>query len=126
MTLIDFIIRIKNGYLAGKEVVDVKRSIRTVRSLELLKKHGYIQEFDVPENIMEPISVTLSYKGHKPAISEVKLFSKPGRRVYRGVKEIRPVTGGLGIALISTSRGIMTDKQARKEKVGGELLFAIW
>jgi small subunit ribosomal protein S8 len=126
MTLIDFIIRIKNGYLAGKEVVDVKRSILTINSLELLKKHGYIREYKVSENSMDPISVTLSYKDRQPAISEVKLFSKPGRRIYRGVKEIRPVTGGLGIALISTSRGIMTDKQARKEKVGGELLFAIW
>lgn len=126
MTLIDFIIRIKNGYLAGKEVVDVKRSILTINSLELLKKHGYVREYIVSENMMDPISVTLSYKDREPAISEVKLFSKPGRRIYRGVKDIRPVTGGLGIALISTSRGIMTDKQARKEKVGGELLFAIW
>ena len=119
----DELIRIKNGYLIGKEKVFVKYSKLIWAILKLLEKEGYIESAKQKER---QITVTLKYVSRKPAITDVKRVSKPSLRVYKGVKDLPRVLNGLGIAVISTPKGIMTDKVARKEKVGGEVLALVW
>lgn len=119
----DAIIRVKNGYQVGKETVSLRYSKLVLRLMQLLVKEGYIS--DVSEKERE-IIVTLKYNLRKPAITEVERVSKPSLRVYKGVKDLPRVLNGLGIAIISTPKGLLTDKQAKKEKVGGEVLALIW
>ncbi len=124
----DLLIRIKNGYMASLKEVTVSRSKLGAAICELLQKEGYIDGCKVQDR---NIKVTLKY--HKeagslatPALSGVRRISKPGLRVYRGNKDLPWVFDGLGIAIISTPRGIMSDKEARKEKVGGEIMAYVW
>jgi small subunit ribosomal protein S8 len=136
-TVADSLIRIKNGYLSFKNEVVLPYSNLVKAICEVLKKEGYISEFkEIPaphnEKIRQ-ITVTLKYDSEsdmtarkKPALSEVKRISKPGLRVYKNKKMIPYVLNGLGIAIISTPKGVMTDKQARKEGVGGEILAYVW
>lgn len=119
----DALIRIKNSYLVGKESVLLKYSKLVLKLMQLLKKEGYIG--DVSKTDRE-IIVILKYISRKPAITEVKKVSKPSLRVYKGVKTLPRVLNGLGIAIISTPKGLMTDKDARAEKVGGEVLALVW
>ncbi len=123
----DLPIRIKNGYLAQKPsiVVDDTKMNRVI--LDLLKSEGYIGAFaQKGEGVKSYIEVDLLYKNRMPALSGVKIISKPGRRVYESVRTIKPVLGGLGVAIISTPAGMITDKMAREKKVGGEVLFYMW
>ncbi|OGK19687.1 30S ribosomal protein S8 [Candidatus Roizmanbacteria bacterium RIFCSPHIGHO2_02_FULL_40_13b] len=123
----DLPIRLKNGYLAKKPMIVVAHSKGTVSILELLKENRYISEFEiVEENNKKAITVTLLYTDKKPAITNVKIISKPGRRIYNPVKKLQPVLGGMGMALISTPQGIVTDTKAREVGIGGEVLFYIW
>lgn len=119
----DALIRIKNSYQVGKESVLLKYSKLVLKLMQLLKKEGYIS--DVSKTDRE-ILVTLKYTSRKPAITEVKKVSKPSLRIYKGVKTLPRVLNGLGIAIISTPKGLMTDKDARAEKVGGEVLALVW
>lgn len=119
----DALIRIKNGYMIRKQSVDVRFSKMTLRIMKLLQKEGYIQ--DVKQKGQEVV-VGLKYNARIPAMTEVKRVSKPSLRVYRGVKELPRVLNGLGMAIISTPKGVMTDRQARKEKLGGEVLALVW
>lgn len=123
-TIGDSLIRIKNGYLAQKTEVTLKYSKIVVSICEVLKKEGYIESAK-SQNERE-IVVALKYSGKVPSVADVKRVSKPGLRVYKGSKELPRVLGGLGVALISTPKGILTDKQARKEGVGGEILAYVW
>lgn len=126
-TIIDLIIRIKNGYLAGKNDIQGSYSRLNENVLALLKKESYIKDFSVVEvDKKKDITIQLLYNDNKPAVTGIKILSKPGRRTYRRLKDMRPVLGGLGIAIISTSQGVITDKQARENKKGGEILFQIW
>ena len=94
---------------------------------EILKNEGYIEDYEVLEgNYQGVIKIYLKYIGKKRVISGLKRISKPGLRVYVGKNEIPKVLGGLGVAVLSTSKGIMTDKAARKEGLGGEVLCYIW
>ncbi len=123
----DLPIRIKNGYLAQKQSVTVDNANMTRIILELLKAEGYIGSYEVKgEGTKSYIEVDLLYKNRMPALSGVKIISKPGRRVYESARAIKPVLGGLGVAIISTPAGMLTDKQAREKKVGGEVLFYMW
>lgn len=123
----DLPIRIKNGYLAKKTSIEVSHSKIALAILELLKKEGYVGEYEQRvEGSKSAVEVTLLYKDRIPAMNGVKIISKPGRRIYSSVTKIKPVLGGMGIALISTPAGIMTDKMAREQKIGGEVLFYIW
>lgn len=119
----DALIRIKNGYQVGKESVLLRYSKLILKLMQLLKKEGYIGE--VSQKGRE-IIVTLKYTLRKPAITEVKRVSKPSLRVYKGVKDLPRVLNGLGVAIISTPKGLMTDKDARAQKAGGEVLALVW
>lgn len=123
---IDMIIRIKNGYMARKETVEVNFSKLNREILKKMKELGLIKDFKEEGEKIKKIIVYLNYIDKSPAFSEVKIFSRPGRRWYTSYKKITPVLGGLGVAFISTSKGLLTDKEARRLKVGGELLFSVW
>ncbi len=122
-TVADALIRIKNGYLARQDKVVLSYSKLVIAICSLLQKEGYLADFKEDKN---SFIVTLKYEGRDPALVDVKRISKPGLRVYKGNKEIPWVLNGAGIAIISTPRGVMTDKQARKEGVGGEIMAYVW
>jgi len=124
-SFIDLIIRIKNAYLAGKEKVEVLRSNFNLNILKKLKELKYIKDYFEKED-GKKIEVELLYKNNQPALNDVKIHSKMGRRIYRGYRKLKPVLNGLGFSIISTSKGILTNVEAKKLKVGGELLFDIW
>ncbi|OGK56039.1 30S ribosomal protein S8 [Candidatus Roizmanbacteria bacterium RIFCSPLOWO2_02_FULL_38_10] len=124
---VDLIIRIKNGYGARKMKISVQYSRFNQDILQILKKNKYITDYKI-EGIgaKKNISVTLAYNQNEPVVSGVKLASRSGRRIYSKAKDLEPVLGGLGMVVLSTPKGVITDKEARKMKVGGELLFKIW
>jgi len=124
-SFIDLIIRIKNGYLARKEKVEVLSSNFNLRILKKLKELKYIKDYSEKED-GKKIEVELLYNNNQKALTDVKIHSKIGRRIYRGYRELKPVLNGLGFSIISTSKGILTNVEAKKLKVGGELLFDIW
>ncbi|MFZ8847595.1 MAG: 30S ribosomal protein S8 [Candidatus Hydrothermia bacterium] len=121
----DMLIRIKNGQMRRKEFVEIyPKSKMKLEILKILKKEGFIEDYEEKE---KSIIVKLRYfPDGKPLITDVKRISKPSRRVYVSYKELKPVMNGIGIAILSTSKGILTDKEARKLKVGGELLLEVW
>lgn len=122
----DLIIQIKNAYMSGKGTVDVSYSKYKEAVLNKLQQLGYIKAYEVQGDAIKRIHVELLYNEGVPTVTGVKLFSKPGRRYYISYTNLKPVLGGLGNSVLSTSKGIMTNKEARKQKVGGELLFEIW
>jgi len=120
----DALIRIKNGYLARKSEVLLSYSKLVSNLCDLLAKKGYIESV---EKIGErEIKVVLMYKDRLPVLTDVKRISKPGRRVYMGAKLLPRVLNGMGIAVISTPKGLMTDAEARKEGMGGEIMAFVW
>lgn len=119
----DALIRIKNGYTASKKEVDVKYSKLIERICQLLAKEGYVQSCKQEGLILK---VTLKYDGKSPAMTDVRRISKPGLRIYRGVNRLQRVMDGFGIAIISTPKGVMADREARKQNVGGEVLAEVW
>lgn len=122
-TIADALIRIKNGYLAGSQLVTIRYSKIVLHILKLLEKEGYV---DKVSSEKKTIIVGLKYENRIPAITEIKRVSKPSLRIYKGVKQLPRVLNGLGIAIVSTPKGVMTDKNARKQKVGGEVLALVW
>ena len=125
-TLANMLVSIKNAGLVKKITVTIPSSKMKVAILELLKQEGYIKTYHITEGSKPTVEIVILYKGGNPRIHDVVRVSKPSKRVYTGVKEISPVKYGVGLSVLSTPKGIMTDKQARKEMVGGELLFTIW
>ena len=119
----DTLIRIKNGYLASKPDVYVTYSKLVLTLCKLLTEQGFIESCKDETN---KIKVVLKYEGRKPVLTDVKRVSRPGLRVYKGVKALPSVLNGLGVAIISTPKGLMTDRQARKEGVGGEIMAYVW
>lgn len=119
----DALIRIKNGYSVGKISVALRFSKLIWKLVQLLQKEGYLSE--VKQSDRE-ITVVLKYNARVPAITGLKRVSRPSLRVYSGVKDLPKVLNGLGIAIISTPKGLMTDREARKLKVGGEVLALVW
>lgn len=123
----DFLTRIRNAGNVHHKTVDVPYSKLKMAICEILKDNGYIADFfKIQDNVQGTIRITLKYFNREPVICEMKRISKPGRRIYVNANEIPRVKNGLGIAILSTSRGIITDKIARKLHVGGELLFTVW
>jgi len=124
----DFLSRIRNGLQAHKSQIDCPRSKLKLRIAEILKEEGYLDGVaSVDDQVQGVISMTLRYGNDQaPAISGLKRISRPGQRRYVGSKELPKVRNGLGIAIVSTSKGVMTDKNARKLGVGGEVLCEIW
>ena len=123
----DMLTRIRNAGNAGHPTVEVPASNLKKAIAQILLDEGYIAGFDVTEdNKQGIIKITLKYSGKKHVISGIKRISKPGLRAYADKENLPNVLGGLGIAIISTSKGVMTDKKARKLGVGGEVLAYVW
>lgn len=123
----DMLTRIRNANIVRAKTVEIPASNTKKAVAEILKREGYIEEYELHEgNYQGVIKIYLKYNGKERVISGLKKISKPGLRVYVDKTEIPRVLGGLGVAVISTSRGIMTDKAARKEGIGGEVLCYIW
>lgn len=124
----DMIIRIKNASLAGKQSVTFPYSKHKLAIARVLEKEGFISSIEHKgKKTTERITCRIVYKEDgKPRLQEIKRQSKPSRRIYKGTSEIRAVRQGAGTAVLTTPKGIMTDKEARKNKVGGELLFVLW
>ncbi len=124
----DLLTRIRNANSSKHDTVDVPASNMKKAIVDILDKEGYIKSYKVIEDGKQGvIRINLKYgPNHEKVISGLKRVSKPGLRFYAGADELPRVLKGLGIAIISTSRGIMTDKQARKANIGGEVLAFIW
>ena len=125
----DMLTRIRNANTAKHDTVDIPASKMKVSIAEILLKEGYIKSFELVDNgNFKDIRITLKYGKDKneKIISGIKRISKPGLRVYAGKDELPKVLGGLGIAIISTNQGVVTDKEARKLNVGGEVLAFVW
>ncbi|MGN0165252.1 MAG: 30S ribosomal protein S8 [Lachnospiraceae bacterium] len=125
----DMLTRIRNANTAKHDTVDVPASKMKIAIAEILLKEGYIKSFEIEEvGSFKNIHITLKYGKDKSVktISGLKRISKPGLRVYASKEELPYVLGGLGIAIISTNKGIVTDKEARKLNVGGEVLAYVW
>ena len=121
--------RIRNANTAKHDTVDVPSSKMKVAIADILVDEGYIAKYDLIDNgNFKTIRITLKYSAGKTEkiITGIKRISKPGLRIYAGKDDIPSVLGGLGIAILSTNKGILTDKQARKENVGGEVLAFVW
>lgn len=126
-SIANMIIVIKNGSRAGKESVLVPYSKMKEAILECLKKEGYVANFSKKSaQGMPTLEVTLAYVGKKPKITDVERISKPSRRIYFHVKNIHTVRNGSGLLVLSTPKGILAGKDARREQVGGEALFKLW
>lgn len=124
----DMLTRIRNANSVNKDVVDIPASNLKINIAKTLKDEGFIKEYKIIDNYPQnKVRVYLKYgKDNEKVITGIKRISKPGLRVYVNKDEIPRVLGGLGIAVISTSRGVLTDKEARKEGVGGEVLCYVW
>jgi small subunit ribosomal protein S8 len=124
----DMLTRIRNAYKARFEKVEMPSSKMKMSILQALKNEGYVKGYKVlTEGNKTLLQVSLKYDAHKkPAVAELRRMSKPGRRIYVNKDEIPQIKSGLGLAILSTSKGIITDRQARKEGVGGELICSCW
>ena len=125
----DMLTRIRNANTAKHDTVDVPASKMKIAIADILVDEGYIEKYDIVDNgNFKDIRVTLKYGSNKneKIISGIKRISKPGLRIYAGKDDIPYVLGGLGIAILSTNKGIVTDKEARKLQVGGEVLAYVW
>jgi small subunit ribosomal protein S8 len=118
----DMFTRIRNGQSAAKTAVTMPSSKVKVAIANLLKEEGYISEFSVAEGAKPELTVELKYFEGKEVIETIKRVSRPGLRVYKGAQELPKVLAGMGIAIISTSKGLMTDRAARNAGLGGEVL----
>lgn len=125
-SIIDLIIRIKNGYMAHNESIVSPHSKFKENLAKKLTDLKYIKGYKVNGETKKTIDLDLQYVDGVPAVTDVEIFSKPGRRFYVSYNKLKPVMSGFGYSLISTSKGILTNKEAQKERVGGELLFNIW
>ena len=123
----DMLTRIRNAQIAKHDVVVLPASNTKKAIAKILLAEGYVKSVDfIDEAPQGSIKIVLKYNGKLPVIAGLKRISKPGLRVYAKSEELPKVLGGLGTAIISTSKGLMTDKEARKEMIGGEVLAYIW
>src|SRR4051812_37509279 len=122
----DLIIRVKNGYMAGKESIESPYSKYREQLIKKLVALKYVKDYSVTGDIKKTMTIDLAYEDGVPALTQVKIFSTPGRRWYVSSKKMKPVLGGMGYSLLSTPQGILTNIEAKKKNIGGELLFNIW
>jgi small subunit ribosomal protein S8 len=123
----DMLTRIRNAALARHATTEIPHSKLKERMAQILKDEGYIVEFSVKEGLPSMITVTLKYgRDRGSAIIGMKRLSRPGRRLYVRHEDLTKVMSGMGISIISTSRGLLTNRQAEQERVGGELLCEVW
>lgn len=119
----DFLVRLHNASLVGHSSVTLPYSSIKNAIAKILEREGYLTSVDKKNNALV---VGLSYRDGRPAIHGVKRLSKPSRRLYLGVRDVRPVRGGHGLLVLSTPAGVVTGKEARQKRVGGEVMFEIW
>ena len=123
----DMLTRLRNAQMAGKKSVEMPGSKIKAALASVLKEEGYIASFDVDNTTVKPrLSIELKYFDGKPVIAEIERVSKPSLRRYAGKGELPQVRGGLGVAIVSTSHGVMTDRAARAAGVGGEILCTVF
>ena len=124
----DMLTRIRNANMVSHETVEIPSSKLKVELAKLLKSEGFITNYEVKEvGKFKVLVITLKYdEKHKPVISKLERISKPGLRNYSKAKDLPKVLGGLGVAIISTSKGLLTDRKARKANLGGEVLCYVW
>ncbi|MBI5153590.1 MAG: 30S ribosomal protein S8 [Parcubacteria group bacterium] len=124
---LEMITKIRNAYLAKKEIVKVVSTRLNIKIVDLLVQEGYLEGvIKKGRGIKKYLEIKLAYKEGVPNITKLGLVSKPGRRVYKGAQEIRRVRNGYGMSLVSTSHGLLTDKEARAKKLGGEVLLEVY
>lgn len=122
----DLLTRIRNGQHAHKEYVAMPSSKLKISVCEVLKQEGYIEDISLSEvENKTSLTVKLKYYNGVPVIENIQRVSKPGRRIYKGANELPTVLGGFGIAIVSTAKGVMTDKAARESRHGGEILCTV-
>ena len=124
----DMLTRIRNGQRNGMSVVSAPASRLRTSVLEVLKREGYIRDYQVTdlEGGMRTVEIQLKYHDGQPVIQQISRVSRPGRRVYSKIKELPRVLNGLGITILSTPRGVMSDQEARAANVGGEVLCRVF
>lgn len=122
----DMLTRIRNAQRADKPSVSMPSSKLKVAIAQVLKDEGYIDNFSIADADKKPVlSIDLKYYAGRPVIDRIERISKPGLRIYKGVNDIPRVMNGLGVAIVSTSQGVMTDRKARASGIGGELLCIV-
>lgn len=124
-TIADMLTRVRNAQAANKEIVIMPSSKIKVSIAKVLKDEGYIEDFKIEGTVKPELSITLKYYAGKPVIEKIERISRPGLRIYRGCDELPTVMSGLGVAIISTPRGVITDRKARSLKVGGEVICVV-
>ncbi len=124
-TLSDMLTRIRNGQMVAKASVDMPSSKAKIAVAKVLESEGYISGYSVDAETKPTLTINLKYYEGKPVIESLKRVSRPGLRIYKSAQDLEPVKQGLGILVISTDKGVMTDKQARKLGVGGEVLCEV-
>ena len=123
----DMLNRIRNAQAVLKERVDVPFSNLKYEIARVLEEKGFIEKVEKKgKRTKRTIEITLRYKDKVPVISGLKMVSKPGQRIYKSFREVRPVKSGYGIAIISTPKGLMTDKEVKKQRLGGEVICEVW
>ena len=121
----DMLTRIRNAQRSNKVAVAMPSSKLKCAIAQVLKEEGYIEDFSVSNDVKPVLLITLKYYAGRPVIEQIKRVSRPGLRIYKGSDEIPTVMNGLGIAIVSTSKGVMTDRKARAAGIGGELLCIV-
>ncbi|MDD3265762.1 MAG: 30S ribosomal protein S8 [Burkholderiales bacterium] len=121
----DMLTRIRNAQAANKEVVAMPSSKIKVAIAKVLKDEGYVEDFKVEGDVKAQLIISLRYYAGRPVIERIERVSRPGLRIYRGCEDLPTVMNGLGVAIVSTSRGVITDRKARALKVGGEVLCVV-
>ncbi|MGB4881463.1 MAG: 30S ribosomal protein S8 [Neisseria sp.] len=121
----DMLTRIRNAQRANKVAVAMPSSKLKCAIAEVLKQEGYIEEYAVSADAKPILEIQLKYYAGRPVIEQIKRVSRPGLRVYKGSSDIPTVMNGLGVAIVSTSKGVMTDRKARSQGIGGELLCVV-
>ena len=124
----DMIARIKNGNMRGLKVIKMPSSVFKLKILDVLKNEGFIIDYKINDDadIKNKILINLKYNEGSPVISDIERVSKPGRRIYSSASSLPKINNGLGIAIVSTPKGVMTDIDARKQKVGGEIICKVF
>ena len=123
----DMIARIKNAQLRNHKVVELPSSNFKISISEILKSEGYIIDYKINNETKKPtLSINLKYHSGNPVISTIERISKPGRRIFSRAESLPKINNGLGIAIVSTSKGVMTDIDARKQKIGGEIICKVF
>ena len=121
----DMLTRVRNAQKANKVSVDMPASKQKARIAAVLKDEGYIADFKVSDDKLNQLTIMLKYFQGKPVIEEIRRISRPGLRIFKSKDELPSINGGLGIAIISTSKGVMTDAQARAAGHGGEVICSV-